>query len=262
MTNDEVSTSRLLWVALGGTLPIAVAAALVGLRDAMANANVALVLVLVVVLAAVGGGAAAGATAAVSAALSFNFFHTQPYNTLRIDSRDDVETMVLLLAVGLAVGQIVAAKARRAVHDHAGVSDELRRVHRVAVLGDPGRHTAEEMIMAAQHELTDLLALERCSFEAFPYGPALPRLGRSGVLSVMEYRPDGEGFALPADGAELPVLGRGNVLGRFVLVPREHTTVTLEQRMVAIAIADHVGAALSNRPSVSFDAQQGGIRHG
>jgi hypothetical protein len=53
------------------------------------------------------------------------------------------------------------------------------------------------------------------------------------------------GFALPPEGVELPVLGRGNVLGRFVLVPRPGTTVTLEQRIVAVSIADHVGAALS-----------------
>jgi hypothetical protein len=65
----------------------------------------------------------------------------------------------------------------------------------------------------------------------------------------MEYRGPDSGFALPADGAELPVLGRGNVLGRFVLVPEPGTTVTLEQRVVAIAIADQVGANLAD-PSV------------
>ena len=108
----------MLWVALGGAAPIVVAAALVALRDHLLNANVALVLVLVVVLAAVGGGRSAGAVAAVSAALSFNFFHTVPYLTLEIDSADDVETTLLLLAVGLAVGQLASyppppAEARR-----------------------------------------------------------------------------------------------------------------------------------------------------
>ncbi len=72
----------------------------------MLNANVALVLVLVVVLAAIGGGREAGAVAAVSAALSFDFFHTVPYLTLQIDSGDDVETTLLLLGVGLAVGHL------------------------------------------------------------------------------------------------------------------------------------------------------------
>ena len=40
------------------------------------------------------------------------------------------------------------------------------------------------------------------------------------------------------------MLGRGNVLGRFVLVPQPNSVVTLEQRVVAVAIADQVGAAL------------------
>ena len=106
--DNEARSSRMLWVAIGGAAPIGVAAALVSLRDHMLNANVALVLVLVVVLAAVGGGRSAGAVAAVSAALSFNFFHTMPYLTLEINSRDDVETTLLLLAVGLAVGQLAS----------------------------------------------------------------------------------------------------------------------------------------------------------
>jgi hypothetical protein len=240
-SGDDRATP-LLWLALAGAAPIAVAAALVGLRSVMVNTNVALVLVLVVVLAAVGGGRSAGAVAAISAALSFNFFHTVPYLTLEIDSRDDVETTILLLAVGLAVGQL-ASYRRHPRRAGEAASEEIRRIHRVATFGEPGRHTSAEMIMAAQTELTELLELRNCQFEAFPFTRSLPRLERSGVLSVMEYH--GHGFALPADGVELPVLGRGNVLGRFVLVPNPHTTVTIEQRVVAVAIADQVGAALA-----------------
>ena len=248
LVNNEARSSQLLWIAIGGAAPIAVAAALVSLRDHLLNANVALVLVLVVVLAAVGGGRTAGAAAAMSAAVSFNFFHTVPYLTLEIDSADDVETTLLLLAVGLAVGQLATLR-RHPLRRGESVSDEIRRIHRVAVVGEPGRHTSEDTIMAAQTELSELLSLRICQFEAFPFSRPLPRLERSGVLSVMEYRGPDNGFALPADGAELPVLGRGNVLGRFVLVPEPDTTVTLEQRVVAIAIADQVGANLAD-PSV------------
>ena len=243
---SEANSSHLLWVAIGGAAPIAVAAALVALRDHLLNANVALILVLVVVLAAVGGGRSAGAAAAVSAALSFNFFHTMPYLTLEIDSADDVETTLLLLAVGLAVGQL-ASYRRHPVRTGESMSDEVRRIHRVATVAEPGRHTSADMIMAAQHELTELLRLQTCQFEAFPFAQPLPRLERSGVVAVMEYLGPEGGFALPAEGAELPVFGRGNVLGRFVLVPQPDTTVSLEQRVVAVAIADQVGAALADR---------------
>jgi hypothetical protein len=237
----ENRSAQVLWLALAGAAPIAVAAALVALRDVMLNANVALVLVFVVVLAAIGGGRAAGAVAAVSAALSFDFFHTVPYLTLQIDSGDDVETTLLLLGVGLAVGTLASMRTKPARPPKT--ADEIRRIHRVAALGDHSRHTASEMIMVAQTELSELLELGSCRFEAFPFARSLPRLERTGVISVMEFH-DG-GFALPPDGVELPVLGRGNVLGRFVLVPMPGTTVTLEQRIVAVSIADHVGAALS-----------------
>ena len=107
------------------------------LRDHLLNANVALVLVLVVVLAAVGGGRSAGAVAAVSAALSFNFFHTVPYLTLEIDSADDVETTLLLLAVGLAVGQLASYAPPPAAAAARVSSDEIRRIHRVAASASP-----------------------------------------------------------------------------------------------------------------------------
>ena len=50
---------------------------------------------------------------------------------------------------------------------------------------------------------------------------------------------------LPREGAELPVLARGQQIGRFVLEPNEGVGVSLEQRLVAVAIADQVGAALT-----------------
>src|ERR1700742_1817915 len=111
---DDPRLTRLVGMAVGVLGPVLVAGALVGVRDEINNANVALVLVLVVVVAAVTGGWQAGAVAAVSSALSFDFFHTQPYLSLTIDSQDDVETAVLLLCVGVIVG-LVAGRARVAV---------------------------------------------------------------------------------------------------------------------------------------------------
>jgi K+-sensing histidine kinase KdpD len=60
------------------------------------------VLVLVLVGVAANGHRPAGLLAAVSAAVSFDFFWTQPYETLAITTRADIETAVLLLLVGLA----------------------------------------------------------------------------------------------------------------------------------------------------------------
>ena len=50
------------------------------------------------------------------------------------------------------------------------------------------------------------------------------------------------GFELPAGGVELPVLARGQHIGRFVLVPTPGHSASLEERLVAVAIADQVAA--------------------
>lgn len=240
---DIEGARRDFGVALGGLAPIAIAAVLVGVRGHIQNANVALILVVVVVAAAAIGGRAAGVCSAVISALSFDFFHTQPYLRLTIDTADDVETTLLLLAVGLLVGHI-AAGAMRAHASAAASNLEIRRIHRVAERAARGEEPAA-VLLAAQDELIDLLRLRACRFEAQPTMSLLPRLERSGELDTRVWRFRDGGFELPLEGVELPVYGRGQQLGRFVLEPSLGVGVSLEQRVVAVAIADQVGAALA-----------------
>lgn len=230
-------------VVLGGMAPIFVAGLLVGVRNHVQNANVALILVVVVVCAAAVGGRVAGACAAVVAALSFVFFHTRPYLRLTIDSADDVETTVLLLAVGLLVGHI-AAGAMRARATAQEQSVDIQRIRRVADLAARGEEPAR-VIKAAQDELTALLGLESCRFESQPFLPVLPRLERSGHVETRLWRLQEGGFELPAEGVDLPVYGRGQQLGRFVLDPTLGVGVGLEQLVVAVAVADQVGSVLA-----------------
>lgn len=231
---------------LGVIAPVFVAGLLVGVRDSVQNANIALVLVVVVVLAAAIGGRRAGICAAVVAALSFDFFHTTPYLRLSIDTADDMETTLLLLAVALPVAHI-AAGGRRAQASADASHNDIWRIHRVAERAARSQETSE-VILAAEEELTGLLTLRSCRFEALPFLPALPRLERSGYIDsrVLQLRDDG--FELPAAGVELPVYGRGQPLGRFVLEPTPGAGVSLERRVVAVAIADQVGAVLVPRP--------------
>jgi hypothetical protein len=98
--------------------------------------------------------------------------------------------------------------------------------------------------MAAQTELTALLHLRTCRFEAPPFASPLPQLERSGAIPG-ELRLRQGGFEIPSEGMELPVLGRGHLLGRFVLDPQPLTGVSLEERVVAVAVADQVGAVLA-----------------
>ena len=100
------------WCCAAAVVIIFVAGLLVAVRDTIGNTNVALILVVFVVAAAVFGGRLAGFTAAVVAAISFNFFHTQPYLTLRVKEGQDVVTVLLLLVVGLVVGELALLRQR------------------------------------------------------------------------------------------------------------------------------------------------------
>ncbi len=215
------------------------------------NVNVALTLMIVVVIAAAVGGRGAGALSAVVAALSYDFFQTEPQHSLRISSRDDVVTALLLLVSGLIVGQIAGRAQLNRVATQSGRS-EIGRLRRLSELAAGGASTSQ-VIDAATTELTELLSLRSCRFETTPYGESLDRLERSGVVGrakerVTHLRMGRRGIELPAEGVELLVLHRGAEVGRFVLVPTPGEGASLEERVVAVALADQVGASFVAAP--------------
>jgi hypothetical protein len=102
------------------------------------------------------------------------------------------------------------------------------------------------VLLSAQVELEQLLHLASCRFEAPPYLVPLATIERNGAVTGTSVRHYAHGeLELPREGSEIPVLARGQQIGRFVLEPSEGTGVSLEQRLVAVAIADQVGAALT-----------------
>ena len=90
----------LIGVAVGLPSTVAIGATMATARSFFDTTNAALVLIIVVVAVAALGGRTAGVVTALAAVLSFDFFHTRPYLSLAIDSREDVETTVLLLVAG------------------------------------------------------------------------------------------------------------------------------------------------------------------
>src|SRR5690349_6468536 len=162
---------------LGGLLAILVAAALTGFRSEIPQVSVVLILVLTVLVGALVGGRVGGAVTAQVAALSFDFFHTQPYNSLSIDKREDVQAAILLLIVGLVIGSVARRQNASENQAEAGRS-EVRRLHRVAELVVDGADETA-VIDATEAELNDLLGLFRCEYER-PAGPdPIPLLERS-----------------------------------------------------------------------------------
>ncbi len=239
--NDE---RRLAGLAFGGLGSVAVAVALVPLREEIDNTNLALILVLVVVCAAIVGGRAAGAVAAVSATLSFDFFLTRPFVSMRIDSADDIETVLILLAVGLIVGE-VAARGRRFRRARDRAAAAIGRVHRVAERVSTGA-PLDEIARVVEHEVIALLRLRDCWLELAPFQWPLPTLERGGTIQMDEHRWFGGGFAIPEYGLQLPVVEAGREVARLVLIGDPDRSVTLDERVVAIALADQLGSVFAS----------------
>ena len=217
--------------------------ALVGVRGDIAPANVALILVLFVLLGAVIGGRGAGIVSALVAAVSFDFFHTKPYGSLKIANSDDLLTTLLLLGVGIAVGEIATRsdRIRAAWRDNR---KEVRRVHRIAELAAAGE-SPDDLISAVTAELTDTLHLEECRFERPPFGTMYPRIESSGAVISRDHYYSKGGFELPRGGVSLLVSSGADILGRFVLIPKPDVGIPLEHRLVAVALADQLGVVLS-----------------
>jgi len=238
-------------IALGGLAPIAVAIALVPLRDEIDNANLALILVLVVVTAAILGGRRAGALAAVTSTLAFDFFLTRPFLSARVESADDIETLLILLAVGLLVGQL-ASRGRHARRDQEEAAEAVQRVHRVADAIAQGEPLAS-VLAAVRSELTALFGLWDCWLERPPFLWVIPRMDRGGTVEGREYEWRDTGFTLPRDGVELPVVARGTAVARLVLLAGPDTPASLDQRVVAVALADQLGAAMAAASTEEID---------
>ncbi len=86
---------------------------LVPLRDFLGTANIAIVFLVGVQVLAVVGGRRGAVTGAVVAALSFDFFFTEPYLRLVISDRQDIITAVLLLVTGIATSELGNLRLRR-----------------------------------------------------------------------------------------------------------------------------------------------------
>jgi predicted Na+-dependent transporter len=96
------------WFVAGVVLPAGSAAALVGVRETVANADIALLITGAVVLVATSGRRSAAAVAAVSATVGYDYFHTVPYHSFTIANHNDALATVVLGVVTLTVGQIAA----------------------------------------------------------------------------------------------------------------------------------------------------------
>jgi K+-sensing histidine kinase KdpD len=229
--------------------PLIICVAVAPFRHSFDNANAALLLVLVIVAVASFGVRPAGVVAAVSSAVWFDFFLTVPYNRLTIENQDDIETTILLVVIGAAVTEIAIwgrrqqARASRQTGYLAGVMTTSQAIAK-------GGSTAE-LIDQVRTELTAVLRIDGCRFLAGGKREHAPQLNPDGSVTQRDRLFKVERDGLPTDSEiELVVQHAGVVRGRFLLTAASRIVrPDLEQRLVAVALADQVGGALASQES-------------
>jgi hypothetical protein len=110
-------------------------------------------------------------------------------------------------------------------------------------------HSSNDVIRQVGDQLTRLLELESCRFQRGYSGVGGPaRLYHDGHVTLDEqtWPVDQQGFP-PGKPVELLVESGGLLHGRFLMTPTEAAHPSRENRLVAAALADQVGAVLAGR---------------
>src|SRR6478609_5513278 len=236
---------RPLVVTASAVVPLAACGILAPFRDTFANTNAALVLVLLVVAAASTGIRPAGIVAALSSAAGFDYFLTEPYNTLNISDGADIETAVLLLLVGTAVTE-VALWGRREQARASREKGYLDGVLGTAATVAAGRSSIGELIDHVCRQVVEILQIDGCRFDAGTRS-GLPTLDPTGTVTRHGRAVDVSRQGLPTDSMiALMVRSGGVTYGQLLLTAATHVVRPSRQQLrVAVTLANQVGAALA-----------------
>ncbi|MGH8933779.1 MAG: DUF4118 domain-containing protein, partial [Egibacteraceae bacterium] len=135
MSDDD----RLLGAAMSGlaalVVGLVIGVAFRPVRTTIGLENVIVLYVAVVAIAAASAGQLAGVSAATVSALAYNYFFTTPYETLKIDSFEQVVTVLLLFGAGVVTSVAIG------VHDRVGrrhrdraITRQMRALNAVAAV--------------------------------------------------------------------------------------------------------------------------------
>lgn len=240
---------KIATVGAAAVLPLGVCAVLAVFRESVTSTTAALILVLVIVAAASTGVRMAGILAALSSGVWFDLFLTEPYGRLSIHDRDDIEATVLLVVIGAAVTEVAlwghrqqARAARR-----SGYLDGVLGTAEIVTL----RHeTPETLIEHVARQVNDVLDIDGCRFVAGPpLDPRTPLLDHQGLVSRRGRYLKADQAGLPTDDETALLVRRGDeILGHFLLNSAARIArPTVEQRKVAVLLADQVGAVIDSQ---------------
>jgi hypothetical protein len=146
---------------------------------------------------------------------------------------------------------IVTELAARNRQHRASATEEsyyvglIYQLSELAASGAPTNHVIERV----REKLIGVLDLRSCRYEP-GIGPSHGiRMNHDGSVVIGDVSWAVDNLGLPGPELTLLVQRRRQTLGRFVLEPTPGLPVSLQRRVVAVAIADQVGAALTAQPA-------------
>jgi K+-sensing histidine kinase KdpD len=228
-------------------LPLAVCAILAIFRDDLSAAIDVLVVVMVVVAAASTGVRTAGLVAALSGGVWFDFFLTQPYQRLAIGDPNDVEAAILLVVIGAAVTEIALWGRRQQARasQRAGYLDGVLGTAEIVTLRSESPKVLLDHISG---QIQQVLSISGCRFVTGPVrDEQIPLLDHHGLVTRQGHPVNVDRDGLPTDDEiALQVTRAGVAVGHFLLTASARIArPTVEQRKVAVLLADQAGSALS-----------------
>lgn len=224
-------------VIAGPVIVVGIAASTASVRQDMGIANVALVLAAVTIGAALLG-SLAGLTTSVAAAVSLNYFHTEPVHSLRVSAGSDLVAVALLAALGLMVSAVTALRVRgTAVTRRGAFADQAASDLRASLSSAQPVVDVWDMAVAAaaaQFGLVDA-RLEPAGASRLPVVSRKPWDPRNIPDDNMMVLPEGGAivqFRDPRHGEQL------------VMTPRPGMGAVSIDRRVALTFADQVEVSL------------------
>ena len=184
----------------------------------------------------------------LSSGVWFDFFLTQPIHRLTVTDPDDIEALVLLVVVGAAVTEL-ALWGRRQKASAIRRSVYLDGVMGTAEIIADRQGSSSGLTDHVSSEIEELLAVDECTFDPRAvHDPRYAILARDGSVTRGGHPINVERDGLPTDERTALVVRRGGATyGRFVITSASRVArPTLEQRKVAVLLADQVGSALTS----------------
>jgi hypothetical protein len=197
-----------VWTVTGALGAMALGVALIPFRTLTTASNLAFVFLVFTIIVAEVGGRIAGLATAVVAALSLNFFLTEPYLTLTIHRADDIIAFVALAISGLVAAAFGRRRARssellgRARQD----VDALGRVAESLATGAPLETVLEDLRRAFRlggvviRHADERLMAAAPSTAAARTAPAVALEPRTLLGDERRHRLGRRGFRLPEGG--------------------------------------------------------------